>query len=94
MRVSAITGSQQAWWLRRAIWVLAALATVGLLVPGEAGSVAAGFAVILLVAIPLLRVVDVTIHLAMEHDRRFVMVGIALLSAVAAGVLVSIFLRS
>ena len=94
MTVSSITGGHQAWWLRRAIWVLAALAAVGLLVPGDVGSVASGLAVILLVAVPLLRVVGIVVHLATEHDRRFVMVGLALLSAAALGVLVSVFLRA
>ncbi len=94
MTVSTLTGRLQAVWLRHSIRVLAALAIVGLLVPGSIGSVAAGLAVILLIAVPLVRVVEIIIRLAAEHDHRFVLVGVALLSAAALGVLISVFLRS
>ena len=94
MTVSALTGRRQAMWLRRIIKVIAAVAALGFIVPGEFGTVAAGIAVILLIAVPLVRVVGIVVRLATEHDRRFVLVGVALLSAAALGVLISIFLRS
>lgn len=94
MTVSTLTGRRQASFLRLSIWVLAVLATVGLLVPGDVGSVASGLAVIVLIAVPLVRVMGIIIRLAAEHDRRFVLVGVALLSAAALGVLISVFLRS
>ena len=94
MTVSTLTGRRQATWLRRAIRILAVIAAAGFIVPGDVGSVAAGVAVILLIAVPLLRVVGIIVRLATEHDRRFVLVGAALLSAAALGVLISAFLRS
>lgn len=93
MTVSSITGRRQGPWLRGALWVIGSLALVGIAVPGIIGSVAAGAAVILLTAVPLLRVVWVVVRLAGEQDRRFVIVGVALLSAVAFGALISLFLR-
>lgn len=94
MTVSTLTGRRQAVWLRYSVQALAVLGVVGFLVPGTVGSVTAGLAVTLLIAVPLLRVVGVIISLAAEHDRRFVLVGVALLSAAALGVLISVFLRS
>ena len=94
MTVSALTGRRQAFWLRLAIRVLAVLATIGLLVPSGIGTVASSLAVTLLIAVPLIRVVGIVIRLAIERDRRFVLVGVALLSAAALGVLISIFLRT
>lgn len=94
MTISSLTGQRQASWLRLSIRVLAVLATVGLLVPGNVGSAASALAVILLITVPLVRVVGIIVRLAREHDRRFVLVGVALLSAAALGVLISAFLRS
>ena len=94
MTVSALTGRRQALWLRRVVRVLAAIATVGLVVPGDIGSSSAGLAVIVLIAVPLIRVVGIVVRLATEHDRRFVLVGVGLLSATALGVLISVLLRS
>lgn len=94
MTVSTLTGRRQAIWLRHSIRVLAVLAAAGFLVPGSIGSGAANLAVVLLIAVPLVRVVGIVIRLAAEHDSRFVVTGIALLSAVALGVLISVFLRS
>lgn len=94
MTISSLTGQRQASWLRLSIRVLAVLATVGLLVPGNVGSAASTLAVILLITVPLVRVVGIIVRLAREHDRRFVLVGVALLSAAALGVLISAFLRS
>lgn len=94
MTVSALTGRRQAVWLRRSIRVLTAIATVGLVVPGDIGSVAAGLAVIVLIAVPLVRVVGIVVRLAAEHDRRFALVGVALLGVATLGVLISVVLRS
>lgn len=94
MTTSSITGRTQVPWLRRALWLLAGLATVGVAVPGTVGTVAGGLAVVVVTSVPLLRVVWIVIRLAGERDRRFVLVGVALLSAVAIGVLTSIFLQS
>ncbi|MEX2280522.1 MAG: hypothetical protein WEA76_10610 [Acidimicrobiia bacterium] len=93
MTTSSITGRRQGPWLRGTIWVLTVTALVALLVPGTPGVIAGGLAVTLLVATPLLRVVWIVIRLAGERDGRFVRVGLALLSAVAIGVLISMFLR-
>jgi uncharacterized membrane protein len=93
MTTSSITGQRQAPWLRATIWFLAVLALVGIVTPGRPGVVAATGAVILLVATPLLRVVWIIVRLLGERDRRFVLVGMGLLSAVALGVLISIFIR-
>lgn len=94
MTVSSITGRRQRPWLRGALWLLAGLSAVGVAVPGTVGTTAAGLAVIVVTSVPLLRVVWIVIRLAGERDRRFVLVGVALLSAVAMGVLISIFLQS
>lgn len=74
--------------------MLGVLAAAGFLAPGNIGSVAAGLAVIVLIAVLLVGVVAIIVRVAAEHDRRFVLVGVALLSAAALGVLISVFLRS
>lgn len=93
MTVSALTGRRQAIWLRGAIRLLALLALLGVLVPGTLGTLAAGLAVVVLISTPLVRVIAIVVRLALEHDTRFVLVGVGLLSAVAVGVLISIFLQ-
>lgn len=92
-RVSNITGQYQRPWLRAITVSIGTLSLAGLVVPGRTGDNLLGSALTLLVATPLLRVVWVIYRLAREGDRRFAMVGVALLSAVALGVLVSLFLR-
>lgn len=93
MTISALTGRRQAVFLRMAIRVLAVLAVVGVAAPGTVGDTASGLAVVVLIATPLIRVVSIVVRLAREHDTRFVLVGVALLSAVTAGVLISMFLQ-
>ncbi len=63
------------------------LATVGAVVDGGAGTVTAGFAVGVIVAVPLIRVIIVGIHWLRIGDRRFAIVAIALLSVVGLGAL-------
>jgi uncharacterized membrane protein len=91
--VSSITGRTQRRWLRGAIWTAAGLAVGGLLLPDPAGSTAAGLAVVAIITTPLARVIWIIYRLARERDRRFVLVGVSLLSVVAFGVAISLFLR-
>lgn len=93
MTVSAISGRRQGPWLRWSIRAIGGLAGGGLLVPGSVGSVAAGSAVIAVICVPLLRIIWVVYRFASERDRRFVLVGVGLLSVIALGVAVSLFLR-
>jgi uncharacterized membrane protein len=74
-------------------WFLAATAGLGLVVPGAAGAWLTTVAVIALVATPLLRVVWVVARLASEGDRKFALVGGALLAVVAVGIVASLLLR-
>ncbi len=92
MTVSTLTGRKQGPWMRITIWALMALAGIGLAIPGTVGTAAAGTAVVVAIATPLLRVVWIVIRLAQERDHRFVYVGLALLGAVGLGVLASTFL--
>lgn len=93
MTISAITGARQGRWLRTAVLLIVVAAVLGMLAPGSLGETAAAAAVILIILTPLARVVWIIYRLAQEHDRRFVLVGVALLSVVAFGVLVALFLR-
>lgn len=93
MTVSTISGRRQGPWLRWSIRVIAAIAVAGLVVPGRLGSTAAGIAVMAVISVPLLRVIWIIYRFATERDRRFVMVGVGLLSVVALGVAMSLFLR-
>ena len=92
-RVSNITGRYQRPWLRAVAVSIGTLSAAGLAVPGRTSDILLGSAMVLLIATPLLRVVWVIYRVAREGDRRFAMVGVALLSAVALGVLVSLLLR-
>lgn len=91
MTVSMLTGRRQGPWLRATARLLAVLALAGTILPGAGGTVAARLAIVVVTATPLLRVGWVIYRLHQEHDRRYVRVGVALLSAVALGVLVSWF---
>lgn len=93
MTISTITGVRQGRWLRAAVRLIVFAAMVGMLAPGDLGEVAAGVAVGLIILTPLARVVWIVYRLAQERDRRFVLVGVALLSVVAFGVLATLFLR-
>ena len=70
------------WW---AVVVAAGLAAVGLAVPGRLGVAVAVAAVAVVVASPLLRVLWLVVAWWRHDDRRFVLVGLALLGVVAAG---------
>lgn len=93
MTVSSITGRRQGPWLRGAIRLAVALAMGGLVIPDPIGTIAAGSAVAIVTLTPLARVVWIVFRLAQERDRQFVLVGVALLSVIAFGVLATLFLR-
>lgn len=93
MTVSTISGRRQGPWLRWSIRAIAAVAVAGLIVPGPIGSAAAGIAVTAVISVPLLRVMWIIYRFATENDRRFVLIGVGLLSVIALGVAVSLFLR-
>lgn len=77
-------------WLRRAVWAAAALAAVGLALPGRAGLDVASAAVVVVAAAPLVRVVWLIVAWWRQGDRRFVLTGAALLGVVAAGATVAL----
>ena len=70
------------WW---AVLVAAGLAAAGLAVPGRPGVAVAVAAIAVVVAAPLLRVLWLVVAWWRHDDRRFVLVGGALLGVVAAG---------
>jgi hypothetical protein len=83
--VSSIRGRYQApglTWLTRLVIVGGLL---GAVLPGRAGIAAATGAVAAIVAAPLARVAWLTFRWSQEHDRRFEVLGAALLAVVAAG---------
>ncbi len=65
------------------------LAIVGAVVDGRAGTVAAGLAVGVIVAVPLLRVVIVGVHWLRMGDKRFALIAGALLAVVGLGALIT-----
>ncbi len=67
-----------------------ALAMVGAFVDGRAGTTAAGLAVAVIVAVPLLRVVIVGVHWLGIGDRRFAVLAAALLAIVGAGAIIAL----
>lgn len=84
-RVSTIRGRYQApglAWLTRLVFVAGVL---GAVLPGSAGIAVATAAVVAVVAAPLARIGWLTFRWTQEHDRRFVVLGAALLAVVAAG---------
>ncbi|MFP5332466.1 MAG: hypothetical protein ACLGHX_08935 [Acidimicrobiia bacterium] len=93
MKVSVISGRWQGPWLRAAIAMIGGLAGIGVVVPGALGSFAASTAVLAVICVPFLRVIWIVYRFATEGDRRFVFVGVSLLSVAAFGVAVSLFLR-
>lgn len=93
MTVSTISGRRQGPWLRWAIRVIAVLAAAGVVMPGRAGSTAAGVTVLGVICVPLMRVIWIIYRFATERDRQFVFVGVGLLSVIAFGVAMSLFLR-
>ncbi len=92
-QVSHLTGQYQRPWMRAVAISLASLSLAGLVLPGRTGDFLLSSALMLLIATPLLRVVWVVHRVAKEGDRQFAIIGVALLSVVALGVLVSLVLR-
>jgi uncharacterized membrane protein YczE len=83
--VSTIRGRWQApalTWLTRLILVAAAS---GAVLPSRVGTAFATAAVAAVVAAPLVRVAWLIHRWRQEHDRRFVLVGLALLAVVGIG---------
>lgn len=83
--VSTIRGRYQApglTWLTRLVIVTGVL---GAVLPGRAGVATATGAVAAIVAAPLARVAWLTFRWSQERDRRFEVLGAALLAVVAAG---------
>jgi len=70
------------WWV---VVVAAALATLGLALPGRVGLDVATAAVVVVIASPLLRVLWLVVAWARTGDWRFVGVGLAVLAIVAIG---------
>ena len=68
-----------------------ALSTFGAFKSGTSGTTAAGIAVAIIVAVPLLRVFVVGFHWWRVGDRRFAAVAAALLAVVGSGAIIAIF---
>ena len=66
-----------------------ALAVVGAFNRGALGTAAAGWAVGIIVAVPLLRVVVVGAHWWRIGDRRFALISASLLALVGAGAIIA-----
>ncbi len=87
--VSTIRGRIQApvlTWLTRVVIVVGVL---GAVLPGAVGTGVATTAVGAVMAAPLLRVAWLVFRWSQEHDRRFVTVGLGLLSVIALGAVLS-----
>lgn len=67
-----------------------ALAIVGSFDRGTIGTTAAGLAIAIIVAVPLLRVVVVGTHWWRIGDRRFALVAIGLLGLVGSGAIIAL----
>lgn len=78
-----VPGTERA--MRVAAIVAFALATIGALLPGDAGRMAAGAVVAFIVAVPLLRVLSLGVHWLRTGDRRFAGMACGLLLIVAVG---------
>jgi hypothetical protein len=74
-------------FLGSAVLVAAVAAAVGLVLPGRAGQVAAALAVVVVAAVPLVRVAWLAIRWFSKGDRRFGLVALTLLAVIAAGFL-------
>ena len=87
--VSTIRGHYQGpalTWLTR---IVMAAGVLGAVVPGTTGTTIATAAVAAITAAPLLRVAWLVFRWNQEHDRRFVVLGSALLTVVALGAALS-----
>jgi hypothetical protein len=70
-----------------------AAALAGLLLPGPAGTVSSGVAVVIVIAAPLLRVAWLAIRWYLRGDRRYAAVAAALLIVVGSGSVVALVTR-
>lgn len=75
--------------LRVSVIVALALAVVGAVAPGAPGRFSAGACVVVIVAVPLIRVVVQAVHWARIRDLRFAFVAAGLLAVVAAGAIIA-----
>lgn len=75
--------------LKAVVWVAAALAAAGLLVPGRAGEALGAALVAVLIAAPLARVVWLVQRWFRRGDPRFGLAGVAVLAIVAIGALLA-----
>lgn len=91
--VSNVTGARQIPALRFATRLGFALGLVGVVGLGRVSTIAAGAAVALVIATPMVRVLWLIRRWASEGDRRFVLTGTALLVVVAAGAIISRILK-
>ncbi len=85
--VSTIRGRWQAPGLTWIVRFVLVLGVASALLPGGAGTAAAVVAVAVVIATPLLRVAWLVLRWYQEGDRRFVLLGLALLAVVGAGAL-------
>ena len=74
-----------AGWLDRVTTAAMALAIAALVVPGDVGSALGVALVVVLVALPILRVALAGVRFARVGDRRFALVAATLLAIIAAG---------
>jgi hypothetical protein len=74
-------------FLGAAVIVTALAAAAGLILPGRPGQVAAAFAVVVVAAVPIVRVAWLAIRWFSKGDRRFGLVAVALLTVIAVGFL-------
>ncbi len=87
--VSTIRGHYQApglTWITRVMMIAGVL---GAVLPGRAGIAVATAAVVAVIATPLLRVAWLIFRWTQEHDRRFILTGVALLAVVGLGAALS-----
>lgn len=87
--VSTIRGRYQRPALTSLTWAVVVAGLVSAVLPGPARIAVATGAVVAVVAAPLLRVAWLVHRWSQEHDRRFQLLGVALLAVVAAGAALS-----
>ncbi|HEU5083444.1 MAG TPA: hypothetical protein VFU14_08900 [Acidimicrobiales bacterium] len=88
-QVSTIRGRWQSPALRWTTRTVIALGLASLVLPGRAATAVATAVVAAVVATPLLRVLWLVHRWRQEHDRRFVVAGLALLGVIALGALLA-----
>jgi uncharacterized membrane protein len=87
--ISHVTGRRQAVALRFISAVAILVAATSLVVPAPHDERLALGALVMVAATPLLRVAYLIFRWAQERDRRFVVLGVALLTVVAVGAISS-----